>query len=215
MNIRYPLLPLCMLVLFLSLILTGCVEKLDTAVSPTLFALKDSTIGIHFENKLTYNEEFNPYVYRNFYNGGGVAIGDINNDGLEDIYFTGNMVDNKLYLNKGNWQFEDITEQAGVSCPGVWSTGATFADLNGDSFLDLYVCKSGKPEGGNRYNELFINNGDLTFSEASKEYGLDITGLSVHAAFFDYDKDGDLDAYILNNSLRSIGGFDLIKDQRK
>ncbi len=220
MNIRYPLLPLGMLVLFLSLILTGCVEKLDTAVSPTLFALKDSTIGIHFENKLTYDEAFNPYIYRNFYNGGGVAIGDINNDGLEDIYFTGNMVDNKLYLNQGNWQFVDITESAGVLCPNVWSTGATFADVNNDGLLDLYVCKAGKPEGANRHNELFINNGPspesghITFTEASKEYGLDIKGLSVHSAFFDYDKDGDLDVYILNNSLRSIGGFDLIKDQR-
>jgi len=188
-----------------------------------LFVLKDATIGISFENILTYDEAFNPYLYRNFYNGGGVAIGDINNDGLEDIYFTGNMVDNKLYLNKGNWQFEDITQIAGVACPGVWSTGATFADVNGDGLLDLYVCKSGRPTGSNRHNELFINNGPstdstgtghVTFTEASKEYGLDVEGLSVHAAFFDYDKDGDLDVYVLNNSLRSVGGFDLIKDQR-
>lgn len=153
-------------------------------------------------------------MYRNFYNGGGVAIGDINNDGLEDIYFTGNMVDNKLYLNKGNWQFEDITAKAGVSCSNVWSTGVTMVDINGDGFLDLYVCKSGKPGGNNRHNELFINNGDLTFTEASEEYGLDIEGLSVHAAFFDYDKDGDLDCYILNNSIKSIGAFDLVKDMR-
>jgi hypothetical protein len=193
----------------------------------SLFTLKDTTIGISFENTLTYNEQFNPYLYRNFYNGGGVAIGDINNDGLEDIYFTGNMVDNKLYLNKGNWQFEDITTKAGVACSGVWSTGATFADINGDGLLDLYVCKAGKPEGSNRHNELFINNGpstglpdgqggsgQITFTESSKKYGLDVEGLSVHAAFFDYDKDGDLDVYILNNSLRSIGGFDLIKGQR-
>lgn len=192
--------------------LVSCIEK--TTKETPLFVLKDTSIGISFENILTYDEEFNPYLYRNFYNGGGVAIGDINNDGLEDIYFTGNMVDNKLYLNKGNWQFEDITLKAGVSCPGVWSTGATFADINGDGLLDLYVCKSGKPEGTNRYNELFINNGDLTFTESSKQYGLDIEGLSVHAAFFDYDKDGDLDAYVLNNSLKSIIGFELLKDQR-
>lgn len=198
---------------FTMFLLFGCAK--ESKNSSLLFVLRDTvSTGISFQNKLTYSEAFNPYVYRNFYNGGGVAIGDVNNDGLEDIYFTGNMVDNKLYLNKGNWQFEDITEQAGVSCPDVWSTGATFADLNGDGFLDLYVCKSGKLEGGNRYNELFINNGDLTFFEASKEYGLDVTGLSVHSAFFDYDKDGDLDAYILNNSLKSIGGFDLVKDQR-
>lgn len=179
-----------------------------------LFTLKDASTGISFENTLSYTESFNPYVYRNFYNGGGVAIGDINNDGLEDIYFTGNMVDNKLYLNKGNWQFEDITDKAAVGCPNIWSTGATFVDINGDGFLDLYVCKSGKPGGNNRHNELFINNGNLTFTESSKEYGLDITGLSVHAAFFDYDKDGDLDCYVLNNSIKSIGAFDLVKDQR-
>ena len=194
------------------LILFSCSKEIKTDVP--LFVLQDKNIGISFENTLTYTESFNPYVYRNFYNGGGVAIGDINNDGLEDIYFTGNMVDNKLFLNKGNWQFEDITVKAGVACPRVWSTGATFADINGDGLLDLYVCKSGKPGGANRHNELFINNGDLTFTESAKAYGLAVEGLSVHSAFFDYDKDGDLDAYILNNSIKSIGGFDLIKDQR-
>lgn len=168
-----------------------------------------------FENKLDYTEEFNPYTYRNFYNGGGVALGDINKDGLIDIYLTGNIVGNKMFLNKGNFQFEDITEVSGLACPNVWSTGATFADINGDGLLDLYVCKSGAPGGENRHNELFINNGDLTFSEESKKYNLDILGLSVHAAFFDYDKDGDLDCYILNNSIRSIGGYDLIEDQRE
>jgi len=179
-----------------------------------LFELKDSSTGITFENNLTYTEEFNPYTYRNFFNGGGVALGDINNDGLLDIYLTGNMVDNKLYLNKGNFKFEDITENAKVDCKNVWSTGATMVDINGDGWLDIYVCKSGKPGGDNRSNELFINNGDLTFTERSKEYGLDINGLSVQAAFFDYDKDGDLDCYILTNSIRSVGGFDLVKDLR-
>lgn len=173
---------------------------------------KDSSL--QFENLLTYTQDFNPYTYRNFYNGAGVALGDINNDGLLDVYFTGNLVDNKLFLNKGNWEFEDITTQAGVACAGVWSTGATFADVNGDGLLDLYVCKSGKPGGENRHNELFINQGNLTFTEESKAYGLDVLGLSVHAAFFDADLDGDLDCYVLNNSLRSVGGYDLIKDQR-
>ena len=194
-----------------SLFLRACQSSDKTA---TLFELKENQTGINFENNLTYTEEFNPYTYRNFFNGGGVALGDINNDGLLDIYFTGNMVDNKLYLNKGNWKFEDITEKATVACKNVWSTGATFVDINGDGFLDIYVCKSGKPGGENRNNELFINNGDLTFTEKSKEYGLDVNGLSVQAAFFDYDKDGDLDCYLLTNSVRSIGGFDLIKDQR-
>ena len=180
-----------------------------------LFSLESDSSGVIFENKLEYTEEFNPYTYRNFYNGGGVALGDINNDGLIDIYLTGNIVENKMFLNKGNFKFEDITKVSGLACPNVWSTGATFADINGDGLLDLYVCKSGAPEGENRHNELFINNGDLTFSEESKKYNLDILGLSVHAAFFDYDKDGDLDCYILNNSIRSIGGYDLIEDQRE
>ena len=175
--------------------------------------LSDHT-GISFQNTLSYTEDFNPYTYRNFFNGGGVALGDINNDGLIDIYFTGNIVDNALYLNKGNWQFDDITDIAGVSCKDNWSTGATFVDINQDGLLDLYVTKSGKPGGENRHNELFINNGDLTFKESSSEYGLDIEGLSVHAAFFDYDGDLDLDAYVLNNSIRSVGSYDLIEGQR-
>ena len=116
--------------------------------SDTRFVKKSSNqTGIDFQNNLTYTEDFNPYTYRNFFNGGGVALGDINNDGLIDIYFTGNIVDNALYLNKGNWEFENITEPAGVLCRDNWSTGATFVDINNDGFLDLYVAKSGKPGG--------------------------------------------------------------------
>lgn len=206
------------ILLVISLVLTFSCSRDDKQVpfsnKHPLFKLRDNC-GIDFQNTLTYTEDFNPYTYRNFYNGGGVAIGDINNDGLPDLYFTGNIVDNRLYLNKGNWQFEDITENSGVACKNIWSSGATFVDINHDGYLDIYVCKSGKPEGDNRHNELFINNGDLTFSEESKKYGLDITGLSVQAAFFDYDKDGDLDCYLLNNSIKSVGGYDLIKDKRK
>ena len=176
---------------------------------PTFSVVDPDRSGVLFSNQLDYTEDYNPYTYRNFYNGGGVAVGDINNDGLPDIYFTGNLVPNKLYLNKGDLVFEDITEQAGVACEGVWSSGVNFVDINGDGLLDLYVCKAGKPEGDNRHNELFINNGDLTFTEQSREYGLDITGLSIQSAFFDYDLDGDLDCYLLNNSLRSVGGFDM------
>jgi hypothetical protein len=201
------------ILLVIPLVIISCSENEDIA-EQQIFELKDKSIGISFENNLKYTENFNPYIYRNFFNGGGVAIGDINNDGLQDIYFTGNMVDNKLFLNKGHWKFEDITQKAGVACPNVWSSGATFVDINGDGLLDIYVCKAGEPGGPNRHNELFINNGDLTFAESSRDYGLDVEGLSVHAAFFDYDKDGDLDCYVLNNSMRSIGGFDLIRDQR-
>tara|TARA_Y100000739_G_scaffold143822_1_gene123988 strand:- start:2226 stop:5456 length:3231 start_codon:yes stop_codon:yes gene_type:complete len=194
-------------------LLTLCLVSCNNIDSRFEKKLSDHT-GISFNNLLSYTEDFNPYTYRNFFNGGGVALGDINNDGLIDIYFTGNIVDNALYLNKGNWKFDDITDFAGVSCKDNWSTGATFVDINQDGLLDLYVTKSGKPGGENRHNELFINNGDLTFKESSSEYGLDIEGLSVHAAFFDYDGDLDLDAYVLNNSIRSVGSYDLIEGQR-
>ncbi len=145
------------LVVLIVLLSMSCAK--ETLIDLPLFDIKDSSCGILFENNLEYTETFNPYTYRNFYNGAGVAIGDINNDGLNDIYFTGNMVDNKLFLNEGNWKFKDITEKAGVACPNIWSTGVTFADVNGDGLLDIYVCKSGMPGGTNRHNELFINNG--------------------------------------------------------
>lgn len=191
--------------LFLLLVLNSCTEKEDT-----LFSRVDPNRSqVLFSNDLNYTEAYNPYTYRNFYNGGGVALGDINNDGLLDIYFSGNLVNNKLYLNKGNFQFEDITESAGVACANVWSAGINMIDVNGDGLLDIYVCKAGMPGGENRHNELFINQGDLTFTEESAAYGLDITGLSIQSAFFDYDLDGDLDCYLLNNSMRSVGGFDM------
>ena len=143
-----------------------------------------------------------------------MALADINNDGLLDVYLCGNQVDNKLFLNKGNLTFEDITNKAGVGCPNVWSTGVSMADVNGDGLIDIYVCKSGLDIGDNRNNELFINNGNLTFTEMASQYGIADRGLSNHAAFFDYDKDGDLDMYLLNNSMRSIGVNDLIEGQR-
>lgn len=167
----------------------------------TLFTLLEpEETGVAFINKVENQKNFNIFKYRNFYNGGGVAIGDINNDGLQDIYLTGNMVPNRLYLNKGNMKFEDISESAGVLGNKPWSTGVVMVDINHDGLLDIYVCNAGNMEGNNHDNDLYINNGDLTFTEKAEEYNLAKTGFTTHATFFDYDKDGDLDAYILNNS---------------
>jgi hypothetical protein len=172
----------------------------QSGVSAHLFTLLDSTkTGINFVNMVVDGEKFNIYTYRNYYNGAGVAIGDINNDSLPDLYFTANQRKNKLYLNKGNFVFEDITDKAGVGGTMAWSTGVTMADVNDDGFLDIYVCNSGEVDPAQRKNELFINNGDLTFAEKARDYNLDNDGLSTHAAFFDYDQDGDLDCYIVNN----------------
>ncbi|MBX2926981.1 MAG: VCBS repeat-containing protein [Saprospiraceae bacterium] len=197
-------------------VLTACrQEQSPPAGGDTLFSLMPSDhTGIQFENRLRYDKDFNIYTYRNFYNGGGVAIGDINNDGLPDIYFTANMGPNRLYLNKGNFQFEDITEKAGVAGTRAWSTGVSMADINGDGLLDIYVCNSGNIQGDNKQNELFINNGDGTFSERAEQYGLADQGYSTHAVFFDYDNDGDLDCYMLNNSYQAIGSFNLRKNER-
>lgn len=183
----------------------------------TLFQrLHPEETGVLFKNELNAQEDFDVFRYRNFYNGGGVGIGDINNDGLADIYLTSNMGDNKLYLNKGNWIFEDITDKAGVKGSKIWSTGISIADVNGDGFLDLYVSNAGDIEGAHRENELFINNGDLTFTESAEKYGLADKGFSTHAVFFDYDKDNDLDCYVLNNSGRPIStlGYRNLRHER-
>jgi enediyne biosynthesis protein E4 len=169
-----------------------------------LFKVVDpSKSGITFSNDLYEDEEFNIIEYLYFYNGGGVAVGDINNDGLIDIYFSANQLPNKLYLNKGNMEFEDITEQARVHSFGAWKTGVSMVDINGDGLLDIYVCRLGNYKGIEGKNELYINNGDLTFTESAEEYGLDFKGFSTHAAFFDYDGDGDLDMYLLNHAVHT------------
>ena len=162
--------------------------------------LPSEKTGITFRNDIENSEAFNIFNYRNFYNGGGVAAGDINNDGLVDLLFTANMSSNKLYLNKGNFEFEDITEKAGIGEATKWSTGVVMVDINADGLLDIYICNAGNIKGISTENALYINNGDLTFTEKAEEYGLNENGYTTHAAFFDYDKDGDLDAYILNNS---------------
>lgn len=196
-----PLLNLFSLQLFLialAYIMSGCNQpddKLFTKVSP-------SKSNIDFKNLLIEDEEFNVLNYPYFYNGGGVAVGDINNDGLTDIFFTGNMVRNKLYLNKGNFEFEDITKNSTVADKQGWCTGATMADVNADGWLDIYVCRSADANSLKRKNLLFINNHDNTFTEQAEKYGIADDGYSTHAAFFDYDKDNDLDLVVINHSLK-------------
>ncbi|MDP4222126.1 MAG: CRTAC1 family protein [Bacteroidota bacterium] len=203
----------------LAVIMSACGRIRSKNSDNQLFALLPASFThATFVNHLDYDfqlrNKFNIYTYRNFYNGGGVALGDINNDGLIDIFLSANMGTNTLYLNKGNFRFEDISERAGIQGKGHWSTGVAFADVNGDGWLDIYVCNSGNVAGDDRRNELYINNGDLTFTERAKEYGLDDNGFSTHAVFFDYDRDGDLDMYLLNNSSRAIGSFNLKNNQR-
>jgi enediyne biosynthesis protein E4 len=197
------------------LILLCACKNTEEVIELTLFErLTPEQTGIDFRNDLTFDKAFNIFTYRNYFNGGGVAIGDINNDGLPDIYFTSNLGQNKLYLNKGNFQFEDITFKAGVAGTRAWSTGVAMADVNGDGLLDIYVCNSGDVKGDNKQNELFINNGDMTFTERAEEFGLADQGFSTHAVFFDFDNDGDLDVYLLNNSYKAIGSFNLMQNIR-
>ncbi|MFN8879703.1 MAG: FG-GAP repeat domain-containing protein, partial [Cyclobacteriaceae bacterium] len=196
----------------LAALLVGCGDSGDR--TPLFQQLPSSRTGLRFRNDLSFSQEFNIFTYRNFYNGGGVGIGDINNDGLPDVYLTSNLGENKLYVNKGSFVFEDITLTSGVKGSRGWSTGVAMADVNGDGWLDIYVCNSGDVDGDNRQNELFINRGDLTFSEEAERYGLADPGLSTHAAFFDFDKDGDLDMYLLNNSFTAIGTFNLMNNLR-
>src|SRR5690606_38714533 len=198
---------------FLLLMIGSCSLDQHDVPEPLFVSVDPTLSNIHFENKLQFSNEFNVYTYRNYYNGGGVALGDINNDGLIDIYFTGNMVQNKLYVNRGDFRFEDVTDKAGVAGTKSWSTGVSMADVNGDRWLDIYVCNSGHISGTTQ-NELFINNGDMTFSEQARLYNVADPGYSTHATFFDYDNDGDLDLYILNNSNQAVGSFNLRKNER-
>ncbi len=186
----------CIVYSSLLLIVIACKQKKEN----TLFT-EVANSNIQFVNTLTESKEFNVFKYRNFYNGGGVATGDLNNDGLPEVFFTANQSANKLYLNKGNLQFEDISAKAGFGEKKQWSTGVVFVDINADGWLDIYVCNAGnmmdKPL---RKNQLFINNHNLTFTESAAQYGLDNDGYSTQASFFDYDLDGDLDCFLINNS---------------
>src|SRR5580765_1412806 len=171
----------------------------------TLFEeISSSHSGIDFNNKITENDSINPLDVVNIYNGGGVGIGDFNKDGLQDIYLTGNMVPSKLYLNKGNFQFEDITAKAGVEGLGRWARGVSIIDINNDGLADIYVCNTIYKDSLRRRNILYVNqgvdkDGIPHFKDMAAEYGLDIHVQSTMASFFDYDNDGDLDMYLTVN----------------
>ena len=195
MNIRLPFFGIVLFVL-------SCSCKMAKH-ERALFQLMDNT-GINFQNNVEDDSLENSFLFRNFYNGGGVAIGDLNNDGLADVFLTSNAGANKLYLNKGNFQFDDISDKAGIIQDDKWNTGVVFADVNGDGWLDIYVCCSGHMGTGNRKNKLYINNHDLTFTESAAKYGLDISAYTTQVSFFDYDMDGDQKAQtqvVLNSSI--------------
>lgn len=193
-------------------LLQSCKKEVETK----MFSLLESNdTGIKFKNLIEESEEFNVLEYGYLYNGGGVAIGDLNNDGLPDIYFTGNMVGSRLYINKGDFEFDEIAKNAGVFASGLWNTGTTMADVNADGYLDIYVCRSAAKSADRRKNLLFINNGDLTFTEKAAEYGIDDSGYSTQGSFFDYDKDGDLDLYVLNHSIQDYAGFGKVTPKLK
>jgi len=186
-----------LLLVLITVLLTGCAnegkEKLFKVLSP------DET-GVRFTNAIPTDGELNFVEYTYVYNGAGVGVGDFNNDGLQDIFFAGNVVSNALYINEGNFQFKDISETAGINKPNRWCTGVALVDINYDGFLDIYVCVADINETDAGRNLLFVNNGDLTFTEQADEYGIDDIGFSTQGAFFDYDKDGDLDLYLLTNA---------------
>ena len=204
--------------------LSACQSEPDAT---TLFTkLPSDATGIHFQNTLRETEDFNVMKYGYFYNGGGVAVGDVNNDGLPDIYFTGNLVASRLYLNQGDWTFREVAEEAGVAAAGLWNTGVTMADVNGDGQLDIYVCRSAAADPSRRKNLLFINTttpssgegargGEVQFTEQAEAYGLADPGYSTQASFFDYDRDGDLDLYLLNHSTQEYAGFNKLTASHK
>ena len=189
----------------------GCASPThpDRSVGALFTQLPSSHTGVSFRNSLRETRAFNVFSYRNYYDGGGVGLADFNDDGLVDIFLTANQESNRLYLNRGDFRFEDVTQKAGVAGSRPWSTGVSVADVNGDGRQDIYVSNSGDIPGDDRSNELFINQGGAVprFSEDAAVYGLADKGYSTHAAFFDYDRDGDLDCYLMNNSSRPLSSF--------
>ena len=168
-----------------------------------LESLGSELTGINFNNKLESKPDLNIIEYLYYYNGGGVGILDVNNDGLDDIFFSGNEVGDELYLNEGDMKFKNITQSAGINSENNWSTGVAIADVNNDGLVDIYVSTVSDYKNLEGHNRLYINNGDLTFTETSKETGLDFVGFGTQASFFDYDNDGDLDVYLLNHSIHT------------
>lgn len=200
----------------------GCSGPQEPPPGDRLFTLLPSSwTGVRFENRLRPTESFNVFTYRNYFNGGGVGIADLNGDGLRDLVLTANQAPDRLYLNQGAFRFEDATSRAGLESGRGWSTGVSIADVNGDGLPDIYICRSGSAAGSDRANLLFVHTGlddegVPRFEERAADYGLDDTGFSVHAAFLDYDRDGDLDMYLVNNSPREVSSFGLqnIRDSR-
>ncbi|HEY9047524.1 MAG TPA: VCBS repeat-containing protein, partial [Ohtaekwangia sp.] len=202
----------------LYILAAGCKKATQQAASdatlpaePTLFQLLPASVThVDFQNRLTEALNTNVLLYEYFYNGGGIAAGDLNGDGLDDLYFTANMAADHLYLNNGSMQFTDITRQCGIQTRnGPWKTGVTMADVNGDGKLDLYICYSGNLKPERRVNELYINYGNNEqgipqFKEEGRQYGLDSPATSTQGYFFDYDRDGDLDMFLLNHNIQAL-----------
>jgi enediyne biosynthesis protein E4 len=198
--------------LSLFVLLNSC--KFGTNEKALFEKLSPEKTNVSFTNQVIETKDFNILDYLYFFNGGGVSSGDINNDGLVDLFFVSNQGKNKLYLNKGvkdgTPTFEDISEKAGIEGFSDWKTGVTMADVNGDGLLDIYVCAVGNFKHLEGSNELYINNGDLTFTEKANAFGLDFTGFATQAAFFDYDKDGDLDCYLVNHAVHNSRSYDRV-----
>ena len=197
------------LLLIIVLFLNACQKESNvnkgtsksTASKISLKKIPSSQSKVTFNNFIKENQKVHYFIWNFIYQGAGVSIGDINNDGLQDIYFSGNMASDKLYLNKGNFEFEDISKSSGIE-DRLWSTGVTMVDINADGFLDIYVCKNFfLLQEGVRRNKLFINNGNSTFTEKAEEYGIGDTGFSIQSNFFDADNDGDLDLYLVNQPM--------------
>jgi enediyne biosynthesis protein E4 len=196
---------------FISIVIFAAFVACTQDNDQTLFSkLPASETGVHFSNINLENEDYNVFAYEYFYNGGGVALGDVNNDGLVDIYVSSNQGSNKLYLNKGAFEFEDISTSSGTAAKSGWKTGVAMVDINADGLLDIYVCRSAANESHQRKNSLFVNNGNLTFTDQAREYGLDSDSYSTQASFLDYDRDGDLDMFLLNHAVsRIVRNFDI------